>query len=395
MMKRKSKGLKIAIVAACPFPCQRGTPIRILRMSQALTDFGVDVYVVTYHLGEDIDTGGLKIHRTPNLKFYSKTAPGPSYSKLLIIDPMLAINLIRLHRQHRFDLIHAHHFEGLLAAWPIKLFWRLPVIFDAHTLLGSELFHYDLLLPERVKRFLGLVLDRYLPRIADFVICISEQIRSSFTDSAKIPAEKMELIPNGLELDHFINGLPCKRRFDAANPVLGFAGNFAAYQGIDQMLTAMRLLVKSIPGIQLNIYATDDLGDYRGSIARLGIAHRVRVIPTSYQQLPGHLAHADILLNPRQDGAGTPLKVLNYMSTGKPIITFSGSAHEIVHGETGWVVFEDNSEAFARGIRKVLADRELAERLGQNARDAVVKNYAWKSRAEEIIQIYDGLCRRT
>ena len=42
--------MRIAIVAACPFPLPRGTPVRILRMAEALADRGHEVHVVTYHL---------------------------------------------------------------------------------------------------------------------------------------------------------------------------------------------------------------------------------------------------------------------------------------------------------------------------------------------------------
>lgn len=43
----------VAMVAACPFPGNRGTPSRILQMAQGLEDLGHTVHVVTYHFGTD------------------------------------------------------------------------------------------------------------------------------------------------------------------------------------------------------------------------------------------------------------------------------------------------------------------------------------------------------
>ena len=44
---------RVAMLAACPFPAARGTPIRILRIAEELARRGHDVDVVTYHLGSD------------------------------------------------------------------------------------------------------------------------------------------------------------------------------------------------------------------------------------------------------------------------------------------------------------------------------------------------------
>lgn len=386
------KRLKVAMVAACPFPYPRGTPTRILRMSQTLSDLGIDVHVITYHLGQDIDTGGgITIHRIPNLKFYKKTSPGPSFLKLIVIDPILILNLLQLHRTYKYDLIHAHHFEGLLATWPIKMFGHTPIIFDSHTLLASELHHYDLFLPKNLIRKLGIILDRYLPKFSDYIICVSKQIKSQLINDARIPPKKISLIPNGLELDHFFLESLNERSLDKTTPILGFAGNFAKYQGIDKMLTAVSILRKSYPGIKLNIYSSDLSSEYLTMIESLGIAGRVEMIPTSYQQLPECLSQVDILLNPRSDGAGTPLKLINYMSAGKPIVSFAGSAHEIIHGETGWIVSNDTADAFSEGIKWILSNQQLAHKMGKNARNFVKANFSWRSRGEEIIEIYNML----
>ena len=55
--------MRIAMVAACPFPWPRGTPIRIHRMAEALGRRGHDVHVVTYHLGGPTPTPHMTVHR--------------------------------------------------------------------------------------------------------------------------------------------------------------------------------------------------------------------------------------------------------------------------------------------------------------------------------------------
>jgi glycosyltransferase involved in cell wall biosynthesis len=150
-----TRPLRIAMVAACPFPYSRGTPIRIYRMSEALANSGHEVHVVTYHLGQGGAAAPFNIHRVPELKFYRKFSPGPSYAKLLLMDPLLTRVLFQVLRAQKFDLVHAHHYEGLLASLAVRPFTKHPVIYDAHTLLESELPSYGAALPAGAKRTVG------------------------------------------------------------------------------------------------------------------------------------------------------------------------------------------------------------------------------------------------
>ena len=145
--------LRIAMVAACPFPWPRGTPIRIHRMAEALALRGHDIHVVTYHLGEELTQAPFTIHRIGNVLGYRHTAPGPTLRKLAQLNPMLVRLLRRLNGENRFDVVHAHHYEGLLCASFAPS--DAPVIYDAHTMLVGELPHYRLGLPGWFKQKVG------------------------------------------------------------------------------------------------------------------------------------------------------------------------------------------------------------------------------------------------
>ena len=55
--------LRVAVVAACPFPYPRGTPVRILRLSEEIAARGHEVHVVTYHLGAGEVSDPIHLHR--------------------------------------------------------------------------------------------------------------------------------------------------------------------------------------------------------------------------------------------------------------------------------------------------------------------------------------------
>ena len=152
-----SQFMRIAMVAACPFPWPRGTPIRIHRMAEALGRRGHDVHVVTYHLGGQAPTPHMTVHRINGPSWYRRTAPGPSFAKLALLDPLLTSKLRRLLKAHPFDVIHAHHYEGLLAALFARARRKPPVVFDSHTLLETELPHYGSSLAATLRRRTGTV----------------------------------------------------------------------------------------------------------------------------------------------------------------------------------------------------------------------------------------------
>jgi len=380
-------------VAACPFPYPRGTPIRIFRMAQALSELGQEVHVITYHLGQREQSSSFVIHRIPNLPFYQKMSPGPSYLKLLAVDPVLSLKVIRLYKKYKFDIIHAHHVEGFLAALPVRLFGNTPIIFDMHTLLATELQYYQInFLHRSWLKKIGMFLDWNLPKYADHLISVTEEIKDKLINNADIPPEGVSVISNGIEFEHFgqVGEIPKSKR---KSTILGYAGNFAEYQGVGVMLKALRILRQTHPHIRLHLYSKDNIDKYKPIIERLNITSNVKIFPSDFQDLPNQLAQADILLNPRPDGAGHPLKLLNYMAAGKPIISFARSGHFLKHGENSWIVADDNSQAFADGIEYLLANEKLAEDLGKNAKAFVKQGFSWQSKGSEIIELYKDIIK--
>jgi Glycosyltransferase len=213
------------MIAACPFPWPRGTPVRIHRIAEAVARRGHEVHVVTYHLGEDLADPPFAVHRIRDVAAYRQTDPGPTLRKLLQLDPMLAGLLRRLHREIRFDLVHAHHYEGLLVA--SHALRGTPVVYDAHTLLASELPSYPLGLPRRCLRAVGPWLDRHLPRRADRIIAVSETIRQTLLTLGASTPERTHVIPNGVEWDRF----PIEGEIAPNGRTVIFTGNLAPVSG--------------------------------------------------------------------------------------------------------------------------------------------------------------------
>jgi len=85
----------------------------------------------------------------------------------------------------------------------------------------------------------------------------------------------------------------------------------------------------------------------------------------------------------------SPLKMFEYMSLQKPIIgTDLLSTKEVLkNGETAILVKPNDPKALASGIKRLLEDEELANRIADNAYKEVCEKYTWEKRAEKIINI--------
>ena len=383
--------MRIAMIAACPFPWPRGTPVRIYRMAEALAGRGHEVQMVTYHIGEKLSPLPFAVHRIRDVPGYTDSEPGPHLRKLLQLDPLLAMTLRRLLRSQSFDVIHAHHYEGLLTALaataPKR---RLPIMFDAHTLLASELPYYSIGVPRIAKKWIGSLLDKHLPRRADHVIAVSESIRSTLIAAGRVDERRISVIPNGVETEHFaaVDSSPSPMRQGRR---LAFAGNLAAYQGVDLLLQAFSIVRRQLDDVRLMILTDSDFASYVPMAESLGIHASIDVINPGYLKLPTYLHGADILLNPRTACAGIPQKLLNYMAAGRPIVSFAGSGKIIEHERTGLLAADGDVQSFADATLRLFSQPEFAARLGANAQALAIKDYGWSQVAANVEAVYEGV----
>ncbi len=367
--------------------------MRIQRLAEAMAERGHRVHVVTYHYGSGEVAGELTIHRSHGIRAYHKLAPGPTYVKLAVLDPLLILKLRQVIRRHPIDLIHAHHFEGLLVAQAARLRTGIPVVFDAHTLLTSELPFYSLGLPLPIKKFVAAVLDRRLPVMSDHVVTVTERIRSRLLELDAIPADRVTVVRNGADL-HLFRGAGAASTSGTASPALIFTGNLAPYQGIDLMLKAFRKVLDRQSEVRLRIVTDSSFDPYEALARDLGIRSAIDIVRVPFDKVPEQLATATVAVNPRTDCDGIPVKLLNYMSAGMPIVSFAGSAPGVRHGESGWLIADGDIDGFAEGALTLIRDRDLADSLGSGARKFVEAHHSWSRSAETLEQIFHRVISR-
>jgi len=107
--------------------------------------------------------------------------------------------------------------------------------------------------------------------------------------------------------------------------------------------------------------------------------------------MPYYLKSADVLILPNSGKKDvsrywtSPMKMFEYMASQRPIVASDlSSIGEVLSENNSILVEPDNPQALAEGIKKVLDDKELSQRISQQAY-IDVKKYTWDKRAQKIL----------
>jgi glycosyltransferase involved in cell wall biosynthesis len=225
-----------------------------------------------------------------------------------------------------------------------------------------------------------------LPRKADHVASVTNDIRDRLTDRHRLAPERISVVTNGVETACF--------RVEAPPPQpdgyirLIYTGTLAPYQDVDLLLEAFAVAYRARPDLRLRMAISSPFEPYEGLAQKLGIRGAIELIPDSFEELPHQLADATIAVLPRMHCDGIPQKLLNYMAAGKCIVSSAGSAKLLNDGETGLIVPNGDVQAFAAAIVRLANEPGLRERLGNAAREYVERNYSWDQAAERLERIY-------
>lgn len=384
--------MKIAMVGACPFPANRGTPSRILRMSEGLIEKGHDIHIVTYHLkDENIPLNErLIIHRTPDIHIYKKKSPGPSINKIFI-DILLTFKLFYIVRKYKIELIHAHHIEGLFSALIVGKILKIPIIYDAHTSVSEELVDYGWVKEDSILQKLINNIEMKLANFSQRIIVVSNELKEKFVKFG-ISSNKISVIPTGVNFEFFKNadGTNLRNKLGLkTEKIIMYTGTFAPYQGLEYLLRAMKIVGNMRKNVKLIIVGDSSDEEFKSLSKELGIYHLTFFVgEVPFTEIPHFLDMADVVVLPRPKCWGFPQKLSNYMAAGKPIVVFEGSAKGVFHLKNGYVAKNGDVTSLARGIELLLDDKELAKKMSEEARKTAEKKLNWKNLIGDLEYIY-------
>lgn len=248
---------------------------------------------------------------------------------------------------------------------------------------------------------------RYNLMASDRIICVSESLKSHLVNKWRVPAGKILIFSNGVDVKQFrpnpAVGVQVRTLMGMKDdPLILFVGNFYEWHDVGVLLESFPRVLAEYPDARLVLVgdgATRKTMEQRAT--KLGIAHAVRftgLLP--HAEVPLYMAAADIAVvpYPRMDWENwlSPLKLFEYMASGKAIVASAiGQIAQVIRGrENGLLVPPGDVVMMTDALLTLIKDASLRERLGQQAREDAVKKHSWEQYISRLECLFASVIAR-
>lgn len=292
--------------------------------------------------------------------------------------------LHRLFRQHRVDVVNAHNSKD---AWNVSLVARAlgkPVIRARH--IGNRIK------PGRLRLMI------YGP-MCEIIMTTGEGIKEGMVEIG-VPAEKIKVVPTGIDIKKFAAGRPGSLRDDLGIPpdvpLVAQVSVMRSDKGPDLFVTAAQKLVRE--GCSAYFVLIGE-GSMRRRVETQLMADdgRGRIKLAGYRtDIPAILADIDLYVLAARSPEGVPQAILQAHAARVPVVaTDVGGVREVaIHGETALCAPRNDPDKLAAHIRHLLENQDEGRRLAENGYRLTSTQYSIELMLDRMESLYRQLVKR-
>jgi glycogen(starch) synthase len=341
---------------------------------------------------------GITFYRTP------RPAEGPSPLREWREIRALARRLDALVGEFGPDQLHVHSpVLNALAALPIAKRRKLPLLYEIRAFWEDAAVGNGTGSEGSPRYRLTRMLETYAANQADAVAVICEGLRRDLINRG-IDASKIIVSPNGVDLGLFGTPLAPDQALARSlglqgSDVVGFIGSFYDYEGLDDLIAAMPLLLDRRPNAHLLLVGGGPMeGALRAQAERSPALERIHFIGrVPHQEVDRYYSLIDVLAYPRKamrlTELVTPLKPLEAMAQRKLVAASDVGGHRelIEDGVTGTLFPAGDPAALAASLDALFSNRDGWEQRREVARRFVERDRNWSSNISRYIPAYQKL----
>ncbi len=402
---------KIAYIAFDTVPAPKGAATHIAAFAIALaTDFP-KIQLVT-------------VSPTANSKDRDEIFPQVMQTILPAIGDNLITRILYFRRLlkawlqgQRFEVVQI---RSIYEGWEIALNKKKycdRLIFEVNGLPSIELkYRYPDVADDRELLHKLYSQEQICLTAADLIITPSG-VTGEYLQSRGVAAEKIRVIPNGVDLKIFTNvkgrmindegrmtNDNPRHSYLFTSPILQmiYFGTLSPWQGVNLAVEALALVNRDFSACLTVIGQGKDyqIKALKHLAKKLGVTDKLTILePMSQIKLVEYIHTSDVILAPLTPNDRNlvqgccPLKILEGMATGIPVIA---SDLPVVRelGEDGvhfLLVKPGSAKSIKDAVLQLKNDRELANKLAINARQRIEKYYTWQRAGEALIAAYAEL----
>ena len=379
--------MRIAYICADPgIPVfgQKGCSIHVQEVIRALRHRGATVDLFASRVGDapPSDLADLTVQTLP---------PIPRGDQALREKTALSINATiwtELERMGPYDLIYERYSLWSYSAMEFAQSRGIPSVLEVNApLIEEQAQHRQLVYRNKAKQ----VATRAF-RAAHRLVAVSDEVKDYLARWGV--AAKVQVIPNGVNHHRFSANLEPALPKSSNTFTVGFVGSLKPWHGLPHLVAAFTQLYQRVPQARLLIIGD---GPQRESLTTELEQRGLRAVTTftgaiAPDQVPGFLAAMDVAVAPypaRSDFYFSPLKVVEYMAAGLPVVVSRiGQLTALVADErTGLLCPPGDEAALATALERLWQSPSLRQQLGQAARAYILTHHTWDAIAEQVLAI--------
>lgn len=367
-----------------PFPS--GSANRFYEIGKRLSrNHEVHVYTTSLNQKREETLEGIHLHRYGRISLSESLEKGVAWLNLKFsIDTMRRI--VRDVKRRRFDVIDCNMTSKTLpfVSFLASRLWDIPLVETWH-----EVWHtYNFTQYNPFIAPIAMTAEYIIPRLSTRCIAVSNTTRQRLMELLGIPSGKVEVIPNGVDVNAF-------QRIDVEKKKarLVYVGRLESHKRVDVLLRAFKMLRKKFPEIELIIVGD---GSQRRHLVKLSLnmgLNNVRFLGAIPRpELIRTIKSSTVLVLPSiLEGQGIVL--LESMAAGTPPIAVlspgSGVRDVVKHGFNGLLVglgIEEIEDA----VYRLLTSQFIYDQIQKNALK-FVKAFDWNAVAVRVSKFYEHL----
>jgi glycosyltransferase involved in cell wall biosynthesis len=340
------------------------------------------------NIGQKLKISNFGYHTMRKFVYNKFLSPIIPYDKLLLSLSNKISNSLEKSLDVHPDVLQGEQEVGALASIKVGKKLGIPVTVDIHNIWPEELVSTG-----HIKRnsivFKNLMnLEQEIVENANHVIVVNDFMKNYIIENFKIDQDKLTIIPPGGEVIH--------SNYEKINPIR-FENKKIIYSGLVNPREHVDLFIKSMPEIIHKHSNTKFIVAEKGeSINDIkNICKKLSLKPDFYwfesrEKARNLLKNCYLATLPSKDDVGrklgTPLKLLEYMSNGLPVVANDvGSWCKIIGDEKIGILTKDDPKDFAAGINSLLEDEKTYLRMQNNMINLMNKKFSWKIHVEQLL----------
>jgi phosphatidyl-myo-inositol alpha-mannosyltransferase len=200
-----------------------------------------------------------------------------------------------------------------------------------------------------------------------------------------------DIIPNGIDLDHFSPDVAPLPEYQDGKINLLFVGRLEKRKGLEYLLKSYALIKPDYPDCRLIVVGPGNRTrkKYEKEVIEMGLKDVIFAGNVDYDILPRYYKTADIFIAPATGRESFGIILLEAMATGKPVIAsnISGYASVITDGVEGILVPPKQEVPLAQAISKLIKDPNLRSTMGQSGL-LKAAGFGWDKVSRKVMDFY-------